>query len=207
MNANGRQSWELRIERLGMHQHGALTRTYARYAVAVDGVLQPVLCGFMVEAGGPGDNSVPDNGKRIEAGRYPLTTHFGRFVTLGYAASDATAGETPMPAIRLLDTNQRTGILIHPVHPPDEKLYVASIGCLNPAGALREDESIDFRESRRRVIDLISSLQAFQPDAFMERQPTAITGASVLVVGEPVHRLRAEDQGQIFDPGLPGDNA
>ena len=61
--------------------------------------------------------------------------------------------------------------------------------------------------NRRRVIDLISSLQAFQPDAFMERQPTPITGASVLVVGEPVHRLRAEDQGRIFDPGLPGDNA
>lgn len=194
MNANRPQNWELRIERLGMHRNGALARTYGRYGVTIDGVAQSSLTGFMVEAGGPGDNSVADNGRRIEAGRYPLTTHFGRFVTIGYSPGDALVGETPMPAIRLLDTDQRTGILIHPVHPPEEKLYVASIGCLNPAGALEEHQSIDFWDSRRRVIELIASIQAFRPEAFVERQPTPIVGASVVIVGEPVHRLRAEGQ-------------
>lgn len=179
------QGWELRVERLGMHRHGDLARTYGRYAVSVDGVVQPDLTGFMVEAIGPGDNSAPDNGRRIEAERYDLTTHFRAFVSAGYSTSTSIVADPPMPAIRLLDTGKRTGILIHPVYPPAAKLYLASVGCLNPTGPLDEDASVDFWDSRHRVIALLDSLRAFQPVAFAETVATPIAGAAIVIAGEP----------------------
>lgn len=177
--------WELRVERLGLHRRGALVRTYGRYVVTIDGIRQPGLEGFMLETVGPGDNSAPDNGRRIEAGRYPLTTHFRAFVTAGYSQDTSVIADPPMPAIRLLETGRRTGILIHPVYPPDDKLYVASVGCLNPTGPLAPDESADFWDTRRRVIAIIDSLRKFEPPAFVQQVPTPIAGAAIVIEGEP----------------------
>ena len=180
------EAWELHVQRLGLHRRGELVRTYGRYQVTIDGIGQPGLEGFMLETAGPGDNSAPDNGRRIEAGRYPLTTHFRSFVSSGYSQSSSVIAEAPMPAVRLLGTGRRTGILIHPVYPPEDKLYSASVGCLNPTGALRPDESADFWDTRQRVIAIIDSLRLFRPEAFDRALPTAIAGAAVHIDGEPL---------------------
>ena len=179
-------SWELRVERLGLHRRGELLRTYGRYVVTIDGVSQPGLDGYMLESGGPGDNSVPDNGRRIEAGRYPLTTHFRSFVSSGYARNTTIVAAPPMPAVRLLETGRRTGILIHPVYPPEDKLYVASVGCLNPTGPLAPDQSADFWDTRQRVVAIIDSLRLFRPEAFDQATPTPIAGATASIDGEPL---------------------
>jgi len=183
------EAWELRVERIGLHRRGGLVRTYGRYAVSMDGVPQPGLDGFMLETAGPGDNSAPDNGRRIEAGLYPLTTHFGSFVSTGYAQGTSVVAEAPMPAIRLLATGRRTGILIHPVYPPEDKLFVASVGCLNPSQPLASDQSADFWDTRQRVIAIIESLRRFRPEAFAQRVPTSIAGAVVIIAGEPLETL------------------
>lgn len=177
--------WELRVERIAIHHCGPLVRTYGRYTVTIDGLLQPGLEGFMLESGGPGDNGAPDNGRRIEARQYPLTTHFRSFVTTGYSQSTSVVAAAPMPAIRLLETGRRTGILIHPVYPPDDKLYVASVGCLNPTRPLSPEQSAGFWDSRQRVIAIIDSLRAFRPEAFAAAVPTPIVGATVTINGEP----------------------
>ena len=182
--------WELHVERLGIHQRGELQRTYGRYAVYVDGASIGV-AGFMAETIGPGDNSTADNGRRIAAGRYRLTTHNRAFVSAGYSSNDRIVADPPMPAIRLLDTGKRTGILIHPVYLPEPKLYVASVGCLNATGAVSEEQDIDFWDSRTRVIALINSLRTFHPEAFATASPTPIEGASIVIDGEPMHRLSA----------------
>ncbi|MEO8757348.1 MAG: hypothetical protein ABI398_06315 [Devosia sp.] len=179
------QGWELQVERLVIQRHGQFSRTYGRYTVTIGGQPQPGLTGYMVEAVGPGDNSATDNGRRIEAGRYDLTTHFRTFVSAGYSTRTDIIADAPMPAIRLLGTNKRTGILIHPVYPPEAKLYLASVGCLNPTAEIPEDASVDFWDSRRRVIALIDSLRAFQPEAFAEAAPTRIAGATIIIDGEP----------------------
>ena len=178
--------WQLRVERLGLHRRGGLVRTYGRYVVMIDGVVQSGLDGFMLECDGPGDNSAPDNGRRIEAGRYPLTTHFRSFVSAGYAQDTTIVAAPPMPAIRLLGTGRRTGILVHPVYPPEDKLYVASVGCLNPTERLAPDQSADFWDSRRRVIAIIESLRRYQPDAFAQMVATPIAGATIVIEGEPL---------------------
>ena len=179
------EGWDLHVERLGLHRRGTLARTYGRYAVSIDGV-PTGLAGFMVEAVGPGDNSAPDNGRRIEAGRYRLTTHYRAFVSAGYSLSDSIVADPPMPAVRLLDTGRRTGILIHPVYLPAPKLYVASIGCLNPTSAVTADADVDFWDSRARVIRIIESLRRFRPQAFASPVPTPIADAVVVIDGEPM---------------------
>lgn len=189
MPING-HGWELHVERLGLHQRGELRRTYGRYAVFVDGAATD-LTGYMVETIGPGDNSMPDIGRRIAAGRYPLTTHYRSFVSAGYSLSDSVVADPPLPAVRLLDTERRTGILIHPVYLPDPKLYVASVGCLNPTRAVSETQDVDFWDSRARVIALLDSLRAFRPEAFATATPTPIVDAAVVIDGEPMDRLSA----------------
>ena len=139
---------------------------------------------FVCECVGPGNNAVPDTGLRIEPGRYPLTTQFGRYRTTGYRDGFERSGASdPMPAFRLEDTGNRVAILIHPGHPPD--LYLSSVGCLNPTGALAPDQEMDFRESRARVVALIDDLRRFAPGAFELEINTPIDGAFVVIVGEP----------------------
>ena len=181
--------WELHLERLGLHHGPERPRTYGRYRVSVDGVPQPGLDGYMVESTGPGDNATPENGRRIAAGRYGLTTHFRSYVSAGYSTNTSVAGEAPMPAVRLLDTGRRTGILIHPVYPPEQTLFVASTGCLNPTSAVAPDALVDFWDSRGRVIAILDSLKRFRPAAFLEAKPAVIEGAAVVIDGEPMLQM------------------
>ena len=64
---------------------------------------------------------------RIKEGRYTLSTQFGK----RYRSAGFTTGATPpLPGFRLLGTDVRTSVLVHPGHPPN--LDLLSIGCLNP---------------------------------------------------------------------------
>lgn len=176
------KGWELQVKRLGMHRSGAQKRTYGAYQVYVDGHPVDGLTGNMCESVGPGDNSRRNNGKRVEAGTYPLWTQFGRYRTIGYSG-----GPDSMPGLRLEGTGMRDGILIHPGHPPT--LYLSSVGCLNPTAPLTGNQSMAFEDSRARVVSLIESLRGFSPGAFRSETMTRISGASVVIVGEPTEPL------------------
>ncbi len=158
--------WEFRVQRLGLHKRMHQVRTYGSYEVFVDGVsaanTDPLLKGNVCETIGPGKNHPAENGLRIEAGRYQLTTQFGKYVSIGFSTDMHIAAEPHMPGIALTGTGQRVGILIHPGHPKHEGddppvAYVSSIGCFNPTRALTRNDDINFFESRLRVIALINS--------------------------------------------------
>ena len=176
--------WELHVDRLGLQSHNGVTRTYSSYRAHLDGVAIANLFGHICECTGKGDNSTGDNGKRVEAGRYPLHTQFGRYRTIGYSM-DLTKAATPhMPGLLLFPTGNRTGILIHPGHPPTP--YLSSIGCLNPTKPLPNNDSMDYFESRARVIALIDSLHAFSPQSFHNDRSMPIANAAVVIDGEPM---------------------
>jgi hypothetical protein len=138
----------------------------------------------MCECVGPGDNQHAGNRKRIEQGRYPLWTQVGKYQSIGYSHDTKIAASLPMPGLRLEGTGKRTGILIHPGHPP--KLYLSSIGCLNPTEQLTARQSMNFWDSRTRVIALIESLRGFAPAAFQHKAVQPIANAWVVVDGEPM---------------------
>ncbi|HMM88924.1 peptidase S8/S53 subtilisin kexin sedolisin [Bradyrhizobium sp.] len=147
------------------------------------------MAGFICERLGPGNNRTAGNGKRIEAKTYPLWTQFGSYRSIDYSTNQQVAGDPPMPAILLLGTGRRTGILIHPAHPP--KLYLSSIGCLNPTSEIGPADPIDFWDSRRRVIALLDSLKTHAPAAFEHEVSSRIADASIVVEGEPTRQLAA----------------
>lgn len=176
------QGWELLVMRHEVQRHAGRARTCGAYRLFLDGVATG-LQGMMCESLGPGDNNVAGSGRRLEAGRYPLATQFGRrYVTSGYVAA-GIAGREPMPGLLLTGTGNRTAIVLHPAHPPN--LYLTSVGCLNPTRTLAAHEEIDFFDSRARVLALIDSLESFAPAAFAMPRSTPIPGAAVVIEGEP----------------------
>jgi hypothetical protein len=181
--------WELNVVRQGIHKSGRRTRTYSTYQVYRDGSAVTELAGNMCECKGPGDNDHAGSGLRIEAGRYPLWTQFGRYRTIGYSTNTQTPGDPPMPGLLLQGTGNRVGILIHPAHPPS--LFLSSIGCFNPTNALATMESMNFWDSRARVIALIDDLRKYDPHAFAHEAMTRIDNAWVVVDGEPMRELTA----------------
>lgn len=70
--------WELLIVRQSEQERASdgKRRTVGRYQVFHDGVAWsgPDLSGLMAECGGPGANRPEGNGKRVEAGTYPVFT-------------------------------------------------------------------------------------------------------------------------------------
>jgi hypothetical protein len=179
--------WELHVQRTGLQRSGSKERTYGAYQAYQDGNPLPGLSGNICECIGPGENNVADSGLRIEQGRYPLSTQFGRYRTIGYSQDTTTPGTPPMPAVLVGSTGNRSGILIHPGHPPE--LYLSSIGCLNPTKPIGSGNLIDFWDSRTRVIALIDDLKRFYPAAFTANQDTDISNASVVIDGEPMNVL------------------
>jgi len=177
--------WLITVRRLAQHHSGGKSRTYGRYETFIDGKPIAGLSGFVCEAIGPGDNKTLNNGKRIEAGRYPLFTHWRgeKYASVGYALDTATPGALKMPAIRVGETEARTDILIHPGHPPTP--YLSSVGCFNLTAPLQPTEEMEFWESRARVVALLDSLRAFAPEAFTAEDITRIPNAWLVVEGEP----------------------
>jgi hypothetical protein len=183
--------WEFHVDRLGIQADGARKRTYGAYQVFVDGHAIAKLSGHVCECIGLGD-LVKNSGKRIPQGRYPLSTQFGpKYKTIGYTPDPAVPGKRPMPGILLGQTKPRIGIIIHPGHPP--KLYLSSIGCLNPTDPLGPADLMDFSESRSRVIALIDSLRDFFPAAFQHATSTHIPNAWAVIDGEPMKSLDAPE--------------
>jgi hypothetical protein len=198
--------WELHVQRLGVHVSGSKKRTYGSYQVFQDGRPLDGLSGFICECIGPGENTASGTAMRIEQGTYPLSTQFGRYRTVGYSDDTSTAGTPPMPAILVEHTINRSGILIHPGHPPN--LFLSSIGCFNPTSALLPWQEIDFWDSRSRVIALIDGLRRFAPDAFDSLESTMISNASIVVDGEPMNILveapvLAAAHGEVSPPDHP----
>jgi hypothetical protein len=178
------QGWELLVVR-GTEQHrgGGGRRTVGKYQVYHDGVAQtgPGLSGTTAESKGPGANRPEDNGKRVEAGRYPAWTHpAARYATWGYDPSESQdAG--PKPAFELKDTGERTEILLHPGHD-----FLASIGCINPCTSLPDpEEDIAYVGSHRRVIAILDDMKAFVGSAFPRTNGKLIPNAFVVIDGEP----------------------
>ena len=129
---------------------GGRRRTVGRYQVFHDGVAQTGagLSGTVAETKGPGANSPVGNGRRIEEGRYPLSTQDGqRYCTIGYRDSE-NPHHIRKPALLLGNTGDRIAILIHPGIG-----FLSSIGCFNPCTSLpNAAEPIDFVPSRRRAL-------------------------------------------------------
>ena len=179
-------AWELHVKRLGLQQRpGQRVRTYGAYQVIVDGAPDANLSGHICECSGPGDNTAHGsaNHLRIRQGRYALSTQFGEHYRTAGFSDDATHP----PAFLVLGTGDRSAILVHPGHPPT--LYLSSIGCFNPTQPLKAEDNMSFADSRARVIALLDSLKAHDPDAFADDKigrNTAIAEAFIVVEGEPM---------------------
>jgi hypothetical protein len=108
------------VKWLGLHKRMHQVRTYGSYEVFIDDVsaanTNALLKGNVCETIGPGKNHPAGNGLRIEAGRYQLTTQFGKYVSIGFSEDTHVAAKPQMPGIALTGTGERNGILIHPGH-------------------------------------------------------------------------------------------
>lgn len=164
------------------HRAGEPDRTVGEYHCYWDGILIPGLEGQMVECRGPGDNTFAVGNmldRRIAQGIYPLALHHSnKFSTLKFTASDKPE-DKPRPAIKLNQTKERQGILIHPAQG-----WKWSSGCLNPAkGLLNGTSNIDYKESRRQLIAIIDFLRT--KVVLINGKPKA-PKAIILIRGEPV---------------------
>jgi hypothetical protein len=177
------QGWELHIKRQTTQKRlsDGKVRTIGKYQVFHDGQPVPSLSGVTAESRGPGDNSVAKNGKRVEAGTYPLWTQDGtNYDTIGYSQSEST-GVKPKPGIELKNTGARSEILIHP-----GQGFLAAIGCINLATNLpHAAEPISYKSSRKRVIALINDMKQFLGPNFPTQNSKKIPKASVVIEGEP----------------------
>ena len=173
--------WEIRITRQSEQKRASdgKIRTVGHYQVFHDGVPQTGedMSGTTAESRGPGANRPGGNGKCVEAGEYPLATQAGaKYVTLHYSSS-ANHTSLPRPGIELLNTDQRSEILIHPGIG-----FLASIGCINLCKSLPDaSEPISFASSRRRVISVIDDMTAFLGGSFPNSNGKKIPGAFCVI--------------------------
>ena len=181
------QGWELLLVRETEQVNPAdpaELRTVGRYQLFHDGLAQSgaLLSGAFAEAKGPGDNSTPGNGRRIEPGRYALQSWGGeRYVTHGYSTAEDDPEVLPLPGFELRGCLPRTEILIHP-----GAGFLRSVGCINPCGALPDaSASIGYADSRRRVIALLDDLRAYLGAAFPTENDLPVPRAFVIIDGEP----------------------
>ena len=181
------QGWELHVVRRTVQTRtfGETTiRTVGTYQVFHDGVAQTGvgMTGTMAESKGPGKNRPEGNRRRIEAGRYPLSTHgTAKYKTWNFDSTE-NVNKNPKPGFLLRDTDQRTGILVH----PGKNSFLSSVGCFNPCTSLPDSsENIDYKPSRGRVIAIIENMKAFVGNSFPSTNGKAIPNAFVVVDGEP----------------------
>lgn len=179
------QGWEFHIVRQSEQRRASdgHRRTVGTYAIYQDGKKQPGLrlSGAVAETRGPGANRPNGNGRRLEAGRYPLWTQAGtNYVTYGYNASESRTAK-PKPGIELMETGERTEILIHPGYG-----FLSSVGCINPCTSLpTAEEMIDYVASRRRVLAIIDNIRVYLGTSFPMANGQNIPRAFVVIDGEP----------------------
>jgi hypothetical protein len=181
------QSWELHVVRKSTQIRSvgkSRIRTVGTYQVFHNGTAQTGagMAGTMAESKGPGKNAPAGNGRRIEAGRYPLSTQDGaHFKTWNYDATE-NVGKNPKPGFLVLETDKRVGILVH----PGKNSFLSSIGCFNPCTSLpNAEEQIDYKPSRARVIAMIEDMKVFIGGDFPSRNGRRIPNAFIVVDGEP----------------------
>jgi hypothetical protein len=176
--------WEFHIVRREEQKRSdGRRRTVGTYKVFHDGVprIGTDFSGMVAEAKGLGANAPAGNGRRVEAGRYPMATQAGtRYVTFGYKEDDDPDME-PKPGLELTATGKRSEILIHP-----GQGFLSSIGCINPCTNLpTANEPIDYVGSRQRVIAIIEDLKEFLGNTFPKTNGKKIPKAFVVIDGEP----------------------
>jgi hypothetical protein len=176
--------WEMLIQRKSVQKRASdgKPRTVGTYQVFHNGVARTGdLKGTVAESKGPGANKPAGNGRRVEAGTYPISTQGGeKYVTIGYVQNNST-GARPKPGIELNQTGERSEILIHP-----GQGFLSSVGCLNLCKSLpKATEPIDYIGSRRRVIAVIEDLKDFLDADFPKVNGRKIPRASVVIEGEP----------------------
>jgi hypothetical protein len=177
--------WEFHIVREKEQRRASdgKRRTVGKYQVFHDGVAQtgPDMKGMVAETKGPGANRPVNNGRRVEAGRYPLLTTDGpRFMTWGYKSGNSRSA-IPKPGLELRETDRRTDILIHP-----GQGFLSSVGCINPCTSLPSaSEPITYATSRRRTIAIIEDLKAFLGTSFPSTNGKRIPRAFIVIDGEP----------------------
>lgn len=142
----------------------------------------PGLEGMTVESRGPGDNTRPGSGRRLETGAYPLYTWAGtNYRTFGFSTDEAPTAR-PKPAIGLGETGSRAGILIHPGNG-----FLTAIGTINLSKVLEgPGANIDYLDSRKRVIALIDAMKQKLTTEFPADNGSRIPNACVIISGEPV---------------------
>jgi hypothetical protein len=102
--------------------------------------------------------------------------HAGWRETIGYTSS-VNPASLRRPALLLMNTGHRVGILLHPA-----RGFLWSVGCINPSAAISlADVNIDFIDSRKRVIAIIDDLTGFFGPAFPKTGGAAIPGASIVI--------------------------
>lgn len=173
----------LERERVQRRATKAYPRTVGCYRCYWNGSAIEGLDGYMVERGGPGDNTraVGDHeDRRIRAGSYRLARHAGtKYRTDGYADS-ANHSAKPKPGLLLLGTGERTAILIHPGMD-----WLWSVGCLNPSGPLPNAAArIDYADSRARTIAIIDALRA-RVGGPLPKVGQPFPDAVIVIDGEP----------------------
>jgi len=179
------KGWEFHLVRKSTQRRSSdgKVRTVGRYQIYHDGVKATGwhASGTTAETKGPGANKPAGNGRRIEAGRYPLATQAGsKYVTHNYSTS-LSPKVYPKPGLELMKTGARAEILIHPGIG-----FVASIGCINPCTSLpRAEEYIDYDWSRKRVIAIIADLAAYLGKRWPTKNGFAIPNAFAVIDGEP----------------------
>jgi len=179
------EGWEMLIVRKSEQRRPSdgKRRTVGTYQVFHDGVAQkgPGMKGMVAESRGPGANKPAKNGKRIEEGRYPLSTQNGtKYKTFGFKDSES-ATALPKPGFELNSTGKRSEILVHP-----GQGFLASVGCINPCTSLpNASEMITYVSSRKRVIALIEDMKSFIGTDFPRSNGKPIPRAFVVVDGEP----------------------
>lgn len=167
-------------------------RTVGRYQLYVEGQPVPGISGSTYERQGPGNNSTSgvSNHDRIEAGTYRLATHRGspwgagrtsKYRTIGFTSSNADWAKS-RPAIKVMDTNARTGILFHPAND-----YLSSVGCIHFSAPLGggATANIDWHDSRQRTIDIIDHVKSVLGNRFPDENNERIPEFHLQIVGEP----------------------
>jgi hypothetical protein len=175
----------------------AFSRTIGYYHVFFDGQQLAGLDGMTVERQGPGDNSPAGaaNHRRLEAGVYPLYTSGGdRYRTYGYADPGGLSVR-PWPAIRIEDTGDRAGIIIHPAAG-----YLMSIGTINLSKPLAGPAAdIDYADSRQRTIALIDAMKEKLGNNFPGTNNMLIQNAWIVIAGEPSETSTGEPDAELAE--------
>jgi hypothetical protein len=162
----------------------SFSRTVGSYYVTYQGEKLPDLGGATVEREGPGDNSMSGvlNHRRLEAGIYPLFTHAGagnKYRTFGFA-EPGSLQVPPWPALRLENTGNRSGILLHPAAG-----YLTNVGTINLSKPLAGPvDDIDFEDSRARVISVIQAMKDKLGNGFPSSNNQLIQNAWIVIADE-----------------------